>query len=81
MFHVYVLRSRKNGRLYTGHTNDLPRRLAEHNSGQNPSTRFNGPFEIVHAETFPTRSEAYARELFLKSGRGREQLKGLLMPE
>ncbi|MEX1194357.1 MAG: GIY-YIG nuclease family protein [Dehalococcoidia bacterium] len=33
MFHVYVLRSNKDGRLYTGVTGDLRRRLAEHNRG------------------------------------------------
>jgi hypothetical protein len=33
MFFMYILRSDKTGRLYTGHTSDLSRRLAEHNSG------------------------------------------------
>ncbi|MFW6106866.1 MAG: GIY-YIG nuclease family protein [bacterium] len=34
MVHVYILRSLRTGKLYVGHTKDLSRRLAEHNTGQ-----------------------------------------------
>jgi len=35
MFYVYILKSEKDGKLYIGYTNDLKRRLEEHNSGKN----------------------------------------------
>ncbi|MDY6918113.1 MAG: GIY-YIG nuclease family protein [Chloroflexota bacterium] len=75
MWHVYVLRSLKNGRLYIGSTNDLERRTREHNSGKSRYTRSTRPFELVYQEDFGERIEARRRELFLKSGKGREFLR------
>ncbi|NQT74941.1 MAG: GIY-YIG nuclease family protein [Candidatus Omnitrophica bacterium] len=77
MFYVYVLKSKKNDKLYTGHTEDLERRIMEHNT-KNDRTKFscvNGPWELVFFETFGTRSEAMKYERFLKSGTGREYIK------
>ncbi len=74
MFYVYVLRSRKNGYRYIGQTNDLERRLKEHNEGLTKSIRFQLPFDLEHSEEFETRIEAVKREKFLKSGQGREWL-------
>lgn len=79
MYYVYVLKSLRNGRLYTGSTADIAKRLSEHNSGKSKYTRFTGPFELVYTEEYKTRSEAYGRELFLKSGKGRELLKTLIV--
>ena len=78
MFYVYVLRSLKNGRHYTGSTNNLERRLIEHNSGQTKYTSQAGPFELIYKETYNTKLEASRRERFLKTGRGRELLKEIL---
>jgi putative endonuclease len=80
MWHVYVLRSVRNGRLYTGSTNDLDRRLEEHQRGKSRYVRHAGPFELVYTEEYGTRLEARRRELFLKSGRGRALLKEELGP-
>jgi putative endonuclease len=74
MFHVYVLKSRKNGRLYTGQTQDLKRRLQEHNSGKTTSLRSKGPFDLIYTEKYATRIEAVRRELYLKTGKGRDEL-------
>ena len=79
MYCVYVLKSLKNSRLYTGSTNNIERRLEEHNSGGSKYTRFTRPFVLVYKEEFETRSEAYKRELFLKSGKGRESLKAFIV--
>ncbi|MBI3290605.1 GIY-YIG nuclease family protein [Candidatus Microgenomates bacterium] len=78
MYTVYVLRSLKSNRLYTGSTNDFERRLIEHNSGHKGYTKYIGPFKLIYREEFFTRSEAYRRELFLKTGKGREFLKSSL---
>jgi putative endonuclease len=72
---VYVLRSLKNGWLYIGMTNDIDRRLREHNRGYNRSTKGKGPFELVHTEMFSTRAEARVRERQLKTGTQRERLR------
>jgi len=73
---VYVLRSLSKGWLYIGMTNDLERRLREHNRGYNRSTKGKGPFELVHTETFATRVEARAREKHLKTGADKNNCAG-----
>ena len=79
MYDVYVLKSLKDGRFYTGITNNLERRLKEHNKGKSstPSTKNRGPFMIVYREKVKTRGEARKREKYLKSGAGREIIKNI----
>jgi putative endonuclease len=77
VYTVYVLRSLKDGRHYTGSTSDLARRLKEHNDGKTESTKRRRPFEVIYTEEYGTRVEAETREKFLKSGKGREELKKL----
>lgn len=74
MFTVYVLKSLKNNYRYIGQTNNLPRRLEEHNLGSTPSIRFQRPFRLIYSEEFPTRQRAVIREKHLKSGQGRQWL-------
>ena len=81
MYYVYVLRSLRDNFLYTGFTEDLERRLKEHNGGHVKSTRRRRPFVLVHKEDYADKESAMAREKFLKSGKGREQLKKLLAQE
>ena len=78
VYFVYVLRSSKDGGLYTGMTDDLERRLGEHNSGKSKSTRHRRPFTLVYSEQFSTRAEAAKCERFLKSGAGHKFLKNIL---
>ena len=77
MFTTYVIRSLSTQRLYTGSTSDIERRMRQHNSDLSISTKNRGPWELVHREDFPTRSEAVARERYLKTGAGRDELKRL----
>ena len=78
MFYTYVLKSLRNGRYYTGSTNNLVRRLGEHNSGLSKYTKFTRAFELIHKEEFKTRKEAIQRERFLKTGIGRKWIKSNL---
>ncbi|MGB2869784.1 MAG: GIY-YIG nuclease family protein [Bacteroidota bacterium] len=78
MYFVYVLRSLKDNKNYTGSTENVAKRLKEHNAGKTESTRRRRPFELVYQEEFNTREEAEAREKYLKSGKGREELKLIL---
>lgn len=59
-------------------TNNLERRLYEHNLGKHKSTKPYRPWTLAYQEDFNTREEARKRELFFKSGEGREFLKRLL---
>ena len=70
MFYVYVVRSEKDGRLYTGMTSDLPRRLKEHNRGTTTSLRDRRPISLVYSEEYATRPEALAREHYFKTPEG-----------
>lgn len=79
MFIVYVLKSR-GGLQYTGHTDNLDRRLHEHRNGLCKTTKADSDWHVVHTEEFPSRGEAMAWEKWLKTGRGREYLKGILNP-
>ena len=57
----------KKGILYTGYTNDLIKRVAQHNENKGAKfTRGRGPVALVYFEEFPTRGEAMAREIQIK---------------
>ena len=78
MFYVYVLRSELDGRLYKGLTDNLVKRVKQHNNGENKSTKGFLPWTLVHHEAFITREEARKREKYFKSGAGREFLNAFL---
>jgi tRNA/rRNA methyltransferase len=66
-FWTYILRL-SNGIYYTGHTDDLDRRIAEHQSGAIKGyTHDKRPLELMWADEFPTRAEALEAELRVKS--------------
>lgn len=77
MFYIYVLKSIKYNRFYTGSTDNLNKRLKEHNSGKTKSTKGFLPWEIIYTEKFSSKEEALKREKYLKSGIGREFLNKL----
>ncbi|MCX5706621.1 MAG: GIY-YIG nuclease family protein, partial [Candidatus Omnitrophica bacterium] len=62
MCYVYVLCSLKNNRYYIGSTNNLKRRLAEHNRGESLSLRNKGPFKLVYCEEYAAKRDAILRE-------------------
>ncbi len=79
MYYAYVLKSKKTGNFYYGSTDDLKRRLAEHNSGKGGAyTRKNMPLELVYYEAFLDYKDAKASERFFKTGYGREVIRGKL---
>ena len=76
MWYVHVIKSLKNERLYVGSTNDIKRRLKEHNDGVGGKyTKDNRPFKLVFYEAFLNKKDAMKDELFFKTGYGREVLK------
>jgi putative endonuclease len=78
MFTVYVLSSAQRNYLYVGLSNNIDRRVEEHQKGKERTTRAYRPFELVYTEKFLTRQEARDKEKYLKSGSGKEWLKAYL---
>ena len=77
--YVYVLRC-ADDTLYTGYTTDVERRVAEHDAGEGAKyTRGRTPVELVHTESFGSRSAALSREAAIKSSSRveKERLVGL----
>ncbi len=75
MYFVYVLKSQLDNGWYIGYSEDLDRRLIEHNSGKNISTHARRPFILIYYEAYVNKLDALGREKFLKSGAGRNFLK------
>jgi predicted GIY-YIG superfamily endonuclease len=65
-FYVYILKC-NDASYYTGHTDDIERRLAMHNEGKIDSyTATRLPVELVYCEMFDSRAEAIASEQQIK---------------
>jgi len=75
MFYTYVLRSERDNKLYIGFTENLEKRILEHNSGLVEATRSRKPFKLIYYEACLERSKAVAREKYFKTGFGRRFLK------
>lgn len=78
MYVVYILKSFKNGRYYVGHTNDIERRLKQHNNGFSVYTKKYIPWSLIYTEEFETRSLAIKRDLEIKKYKGGIKFKKLL---
>jgi putative endonuclease len=76
-YYVYAIRSHSRNYIYVGLTDNLKRRLHQHNTGLNRTTKPYAPFNLIWSEAFPSRQEAREREKYLKSGVGKEFLKSL----
>jgi len=75
MHFVYAISSEVRNYIYVGMTNDLNRRMAQHNAGKARSTKAYRPFTILYFEELPDRITARQREKYLKSGAGKEFLR------
>lgn len=73
--YVYVLRSLNDRQFYVGLTNNLPKRIEEHNSGKVESTRRRVPLDLVYWEGCLNRHDAALREKYLKTAWGKLYLK------
>ena len=65
-WHVYIIECRDHT-LYTGATNNLSRRINDHNKGNGGRyTRFRWPVKLIYSEEHPAKSEAQKREAYIK---------------
>ena len=81
MYFVYILYSDDFRRTYSGISDDVERRLEQHNGKQSKSTKAFVPWRIIHTEEFETRMEARKKEKYFKSGVGRDYMKTLLFSQ
>jgi putative endonuclease len=78
-FYLYIIYSPSADKFYVGHTDDLDRRLFEHNSGQTRYTsNIASDWRVMYRETFPTRSDAMKREREIKSKKKRSYIEWLI---
>lgn len=78
MFSVYIIQSIQNNRFYVGCTNNLLRRIEEHNSGYGKYTKRYIPWKLVYVESFDKQEKAYSREKEIKSYKGGNAFKKLI---
>jgi putative endonuclease len=79
MFRVYLLYSPSSTKTYVGFTNDIERRMQEHNFTERKGfTLRYRPWVLVYSEIFEKKSDAMQREKFFKSGFGREEVKKII---
>lgn len=87
MFYIYVLQHSVNQDLYIGYTDNIKRRLEEHNRNENKSTtRRVGVWGLVYCEVYSSQTDAQQREKKLKQhGSGKRELykriKNSLLPK
>ena len=72
---VYVLQSRKDGNLYIGCTGDIERRLVQHYEGKVRATKSRLPVELIYKEEYSDIYEAFRKERFYKTPKGKKELK------
>ncbi len=75
MFYVYILKSKLDNKFYTGFTSNLRQRFKDHKEGNVESTRNRRPLELIYYEAYNDKINALKREKFLKTTRGKAQLR------
>ena len=78
MFNVYILYSYSHNKTYVGYTNDLQRRIYEHNHAEKGYTQKCRPWVLAYVETVVDKSTAFKREKHFKSGVGRAKRKKII---
>jgi len=74
-FYTYVLKSLKDGQLYTGSTNNLRERFEQHQKGKVISTKSRRPLTLIYYEACLSEDDARRREKSLKTFRGKITLR------
>ena len=75
MYYVYILQSIKDKTLYKGSTSDLKKRIKEHNAGKGFYTSQHKPYILIYYEVYLLKSDAEARETYLKTSMGMRVIK------
>ncbi len=81
VFTLYILFSSSHLRTYVGQTENIQKRIGEHNGGKVKSTKAYVPWEMIWSEEFMSRDDALKREKYYKSSAGRQKIKNILDTE
>ena len=77
-YYTYVIRSLKDGKMYTGYTKNLKLRFEQHNNGLVESTKNRRPLILIYFEGCLNQQDATHRERYLKTHYGKMFLKNRL---
>jgi len=77
-YYVYILKSLKDEKFYTGYTSDLRTRFTEHQKGAVTSTKSRAPFQLIFYEAYRNKYDALRREKYLKTSKGKSTLRHML---
>ena len=77
-FYTYVLQSSKDLNFYVGYTNNLVKRIEEHNKGKVASTKNRVPLKLIYWEGCLNKQDARRREKYLKTSWGKRFIKNRL---
>lgn len=75
MYYVYILFSLKDKQLYTGYCNNIKSRLLRHENGFVKATKNRRPIKLIYCECYLNELDAKRREIYLKGGKGKGELK------
>lgn len=78
MYFVYALKSIQHNYIYVGLTDNVERRVNQHNNGYERTTKPYIPFKLILVESFDTRFDARQREKQLKTTSGKRQLRKII---
>jgi len=78
MIYVYAINSKERNYIYVGMTDNVERRVAQHQKGYEKTTKPYRPFELILCETYPNLEKARKREKFLKTAAGKRFLRARL---
>jgi putative endonuclease len=78
MAYVYILQSLVNSRYYIGSTDDIKRRIEEHNSGKSTYTRLTRPFKLMFYQEYPTITKARQIEYKLKQLKSKQIIERII---
>jgi len=78
MYYAYVLKSRKDNKLYIGYSSDLKNRFKEHTNGEVVSTKHRRPLDLIFYEAFKDQKDALRREKYFKTEKGKSSLKQIM---
>ncbi|MBT3538570.1 GIY-YIG nuclease family protein [Candidatus Parcubacteria bacterium] len=77
--YIYILQSLKNNKYYIGSTNDVGRRIDEHNAGRTKSIKYLIPWQLRFVQKYPTIKQACQVEYKLKKLKSRKIIKQIIV--
>ncbi len=77
-YYTYVLLSQKDKKFYIGFSEDVFKRLTQHNKNKNISTKSRTPFDLIYYEAHLNKKDALRRESYFKTSSGKRTLRQML---